>query len=888
MTEITQRLTTALADRYRIERHIGDGGMAIVFQAHDAKHDRKVALKVLRPELAAVIGAERFLNEIKVTANLQHPHILPLHDSGEADSFLYYVMPFIDGDTLREKLDREKQLDIDEAVEITRTVCAALDYAHRQGVIHRDIKPENILIHDEQALVADFGIALAVSQASGQRLTETGLSIGTPHYMSPEQAMGDRELDARSDVYSVGAMLYEMLAGDPPYTGTSAQAIVAKVITEKAPPVTTARDTVPGHVAAAIAKALNKMPADRFKSAADFAAALTNPQFTSAPVAESAEPTTVAPARDLKTMAGWAAAMVLAITLGFVMLRGSGDPQGSGTMQLTLDPGVDRLHGLARIAISRDGGTFAMTRRDGNDSPMYVRGPNEPDFRSLPGTESAWWATFSPDGLWIAYADRNTDKLMKVAVSGGRPISLYTDPDLLAEEVHWGDDDTIVFASPSGVHRVPANGGVPERLRDNVFAPHILPDGSGVLSGTFRSATRSIELFEPGQDSARVIIVEGTMPNYLESGHILFAHPGGGLFVVPFDLRTRQVTGERTPVMDGVMPTYYNISANGTLVFRPGVGTGIINPNVDPTGGSRREVRLVVIGIDQTIDTLRLAPRPLAGTRISPDGRRLIYGDPPFGEVAHLYMYDFELGGPTQVTFEGINEGPVWSPDGTRIAFASRRDGSDRRDIYIKPVDENGAAENLLNRPRHQFPSDWTPDGILTFTERGGGISNLWRIDEEGDDEPEPFLVTEWTEAALSVSPDGRWAVYQSDETQSQEVYVRAFPSGEGQRRVSTGGGGMPRGSPDGETIYFARRGESADTLFAARVQLTPSFLVRSTDVVHTAEIINGFDVHPDSTRLVVEVAQRQGETGEAVSARGQVVVVLNWFEELQRRLGNN
>ncbi|MDH4046169.1 MAG: serine/threonine protein kinase, partial [Gemmatimonadota bacterium] len=208
MAHVTEQLNTALADRYRIERELGQGGMALVYLATDLKHDRKVALKILRPELAAVIGAERFLNEIKVTANLQHPHILPLHDSGEASTFLYYVMPYIEGETLRTKLDKEKQFGVKEAVEISKHVASALDYAHRQGVIHRDIKPENVLLHDGQALVADFGIALAVSHAGGNRLTETGLSVGTPHYMSPEQAMGDRELDARSDVYSLGAMLY--------------------------------------------------------------------------------------------------------------------------------------------------------------------------------------------------------------------------------------------------------------------------------------------------------------------------------------------------------------------------------------------------------------------------------------------------------------------------------------------------------------------------------------------------------------------------------------------------------------------------------------------------------------------------------------------------------
>ena len=284
MTDSLARLSTALTDRYEIQEEIGAGGMATVYLAHDVKHDRKVALKVLRPELAAVIGAERFLQEIKVTANLQHPHILPLHDSGEADSFLYYVMPLVEGESLRERLHREKQLPVGDALEITKAVASALDYAHRHGVIHRDIKPENVLLHDGQALIADFGIALAVSQAGGTRLTETGLSVGTPHYMSPEQAMGDRELDARSDVYSLGAMLYEMMVGEPPFTGPTAQAIVAKVLTEKAPHVSTQRSTVPPHVDAAVQTALEKMPADRFASAGEFSQALGDQAYTVTPV----------------------------------------------------------------------------------------------------------------------------------------------------------------------------------------------------------------------------------------------------------------------------------------------------------------------------------------------------------------------------------------------------------------------------------------------------------------------------------------------------------------------------------------------------------------------------------------------------------------------------
>ncbi len=223
MTDQLDHLKAALTARYAVERELGSGGMATVYLAHDVKHERKVAIKVLRPELAAVLGAERFLNEIKVTANLQHPHILPLNDSGEAEGFLYYVMPYVEGESLRDRLDREKQLSIDEALKIASEVADALGSAHRQDVVHRDIKPENILLREGHAVVADFGIALAVKSAGGERLTETGLSLGTPAYMSPEQVAGDREIDRRSDIYSLACVLFETLAGQPPFTAATAR-----------------------------------------------------------------------------------------------------------------------------------------------------------------------------------------------------------------------------------------------------------------------------------------------------------------------------------------------------------------------------------------------------------------------------------------------------------------------------------------------------------------------------------------------------------------------------------------------------------------------------------------------------------------------------------------
>ena len=270
MQDVVSRLNAELAGRYVVVRHIGEGGTATVYLAEDLRHQRQVAIKVLRPEKAALLGAERFLKEIRLTANLQHPNILPLHDSGEADSLLYYVMPYVEGESLRARLDREGCLDLELAVEIARDVASALAYAHERGIVHRDIKPDNILLYAGQAMVTDFGIALAFADAERERLTATGISIGTPEYMSPEQAAGDRDIDSRTDVYALGVLLYEMLTGSPPFTGPTTRAVVAKILTREAEPIRSLRPTVPAQIEAAVAVAMAKEPADRFASVNEF------------------------------------------------------------------------------------------------------------------------------------------------------------------------------------------------------------------------------------------------------------------------------------------------------------------------------------------------------------------------------------------------------------------------------------------------------------------------------------------------------------------------------------------------------------------------------------------------------------------------------------------
>ncbi len=365
MSDVLPRLTTALESRYRIEREVGVGGMATVYLARDLRHDRDVGIKVLHPDLAAALGAERFLAEIKTTAKLQHPHILPLLDSGEAGGLLYYVMPYVAGESLRTRLDRETQLAVDDAVRIGREVLSALDYAHRNGVVHRDIKPENILIHEDQALVADFGIALAVSAAGGARMTQTGLSLGTPAYMAPEQAMGERAIDGRADIYALGAVLYEMLVGEAPFTGPTVQAIVARVMTESPRPVTGQRKSVPANVNAAVLRSLEKLPADRFHSAAEFSAALATSDFR-ARASDNSEPVTkIKSATEIlgSSWLPWAIAGIAVVAAIYFGNRGKGSSRDASPTYLAVDlppdlqspPNVSEAFG-----ISDDGSMIAF------------------------------------------------------------------------------------------------------------------------------------------------------------------------------------------------------------------------------------------------------------------------------------------------------------------------------------------------------------------------------------------------------------------------------------------------------------------------------------------------------------------------------------------------
>jgi hypothetical protein len=449
----TPDISTALGDRYVIEREIGAGGMAVVYLARDKKLDREVALKVLRPELGAVLGSERFLTEIKISARLDHPHILTLIDSGEADGLLYYVLPFVRGESLRSKLDRERQLGLEEALTITKQVASALDYAHRQGLVHRDIKPENILIQEGEAMLTDFGIALAVKEAGGNRLTQTGLSLGTPQYMSPEQATGDRGIDARSDVYSLASVLYEMLAGEPPVTGASAQSMIAKLMTEKPTHLRVLRDTVPASVDAAVAKALAKTPADRFASAGEFSRAL---EVKPATDAMHSAPTASRPVRRIAIAAG-VLALAAIVAGGAYVFKGRAAPH---TLAASLGQRTPLTTSGAVLvpAISPDGKQLAyITKRCATGQCSYsivVQDVGGSTTRSiLEGATAVYYLEWSPDrrnlmfngtfngrvGTYLLSALGGTPRLLTSGVAtfyaGGD--SLLIGPTIRADSVNW-------------------------------------------------------------------------------------------------------------------------------------------------------------------------------------------------------------------------------------------------------------------------------------------------------------------------------------------------------------------------------------------------------------------------------------------------------------------
>ena len=878
-------LAAALADRYRIARELGAGGMATVYLARDLRHDRDVAIKVLHPDLAAALGAERFLAEIRTTANLQHPHILPLHDSGEAGGFLFYVMPFVEGETLRTRLARDRQLPVPEALRIAREVADALAYAHGRGVIHRDIKPENILLQGGHALVADFGIALAVQSAGGQRMTQTGLSLGTPQYMSPEQAMGERAIDARTDVYALGAVTYEMLTGDPPFTGSTVQAIVAKVLTDRPAPIRTIRDTVPAGVEAAVLTALAKLPADRFEGAAQFAEALSARGDTGARAAAVPGPGGARGSRVAPIAIGLNVLLLGAMALLFL----SRPPEPATTrqqvvlwrtsMQSALVAGASYIG--TQVAISPDGRTIVFA--DSSDGWHLMRKRQDAARPELmAGTGGGISPAFSPDGKWVAFATLD-GKLMKVATDGGAPIGLAEN---LAGDYRvpaWLEDGTIVYVTTEfKLVRLDPSGSAPTRilrlptgrLNGAVVSIAPLPGTRGFLfvSCAGNCAFNSdAYYYDFAADSARRILTRVASVAYAPTGHLLYTARDGGVFAAGFDPRSGTVTAEPVPVIDDVAPGRFAVSPAGVAVY------ALAGPAVD----SAELMWVDRAGKAQPFDSTWRGRFEYPA--LSPDGRTLAVS--MRDKFVDLWLRRAD-GTRQKINLQSwANWRPAWFPDGHSLLFISVGDREkDPNDATVFRVSaaSAGVPERIVRHRYGVYEAEVTADTqwLALRSDEEVGSGNIYARRLHGDSTLVPLVVNPGNDFQISLSPDGRRLAYTISEAGLQQVYVATFPGMQSRQMVSRGGGGAPRWAHSGRELFFESRGRMMAAPVAAGDALAvgePRALF-SLQGYRSARNRPQYDVAPGDQRFLMIKEPPP-------PAVPPVMYVEHWFKELQAKV---
>jgi Tol biopolymer transport system component len=837
MTDRLEDLKRAIADRYRIERELGSGGMATVYLARDVRHDRDVAVKVLRADLAASLGAERFLREIQIAANLTHPNILPLHDSGEADGTLYYVMPYIDGESLRDRLSREVQLPIDEALQIFREVADALGYAHRQGIVHRDIKPENILFAAGHAVVADFGIARAVTEAGGDSLTQTGLTVGTPAYMSPEQATGAQELDSRTDLYSLACVLYEMLTGETPYTGPTPLAVVAKKLSEPLPRVSVVREAVPVSVEAALTKALSRTPADRYRTAEEFITAI------------EVETPARAGLRSVRLPVVAVVAVVILAIAGYFVWQGTRPLTltASNPRQVTFDPGPEEYP-----RISPDGEEVAFIA---GESPrhLYVQslsGGTAQEVAEAGGTHG-----WSRDGQRVFFGGGSggtTSALQEVAKLGG-PARVLARPDkynasLLPSGdryVGWRDAappaDTVVeiiiatLAEASQTEQVFAVMPLGSKLASFSWSPNgqRLAFKRNYTAIEDELTPSSIWVARAGEAPVQVTDDDyrDLSPVWLpDNRHLLFISDRDG----PRDVYVVDSEDPREPqrVTFGEYPASISVSADGRRMAYA-------------KHRFRRNIWAVPFPADDFVSIRDGRPITSVGWNqlvmehdLSPSGDSLVFdfrADP--GGEYQIYKMAVEGGAPIQLSADSPGDyGPVFSPDGREVAFLRDREEGiySVADLWVMDADGANARREATDLGGWQY-YDWSPDGLQIVYERGS--DGLWAVardsTRQGFDMPVEFSdPAQWSEVDCQLprwAPDGSSLVCNGPREEGGRFWSLLWlsPGGEvnsrqdppdvselmrerdrgfrGEERAPPGLWWMrfPRFSPDGSTIYF-------------------------------------------------------------------------------------
>ena len=886
MPDVPMKLAAALSDVYRIERELGQGGMATVYLARDLRHNRPVALKVLKPELGAVLGVERFLSEIQVTANLQHPNLLPLFDSGEANGLLYYVMPYVEGETLRHRLDREKQLPIDESLHIAVAIAGALDYAHQRGVVHRDLKPENILLQHGQPVLADFGIALAVANAGGTRVTQTGLSLGTPKYMSPEQATGDRVIDGRTDIYSLAAVLYECLTGEPPHEGNTAQAIIARLLSEKPRSVRSSRERVPDHVEAAIERGLAKLAADRFSTARDFAQALSGPPvgtytgkvtsgFTTTTTADREVRITFAlSAARLKAIGLWtlgSIAVALGI-LGWIRPRAEpAEPHVRFALDLTdsLRPREDAPG--SNVALSPDGTTLVYVGGLGTPQ-LFMRRLDDREPHPVPGTAGAINPKFSPDGLWLAFQVNNT--LKRMPVGGGSPITVADG----IGRYSWGDGDVMVVNRAGSAVLTRLGDDQPLTALDTAQKetvhtwPEVLPGGKAILFTIEAGGPATGRLAAMNLSDRKIIRfdIAGQNPRYVSSGHVLLGRLDGTVVAVPFDARRLEVTGRPSNALDAVVvkgggATELAVSSSGTMAYVEGVV----------------QQQLVLVDRAGLAQPLLPLTKRFFHPRVSPAGNRIaitITDDATATPVeSDIWIVDLATRQLSRLTNDGRSSQPEWTPDGLRLVWLHAVD-SVTNEVRTQAWDGSGRVETIATPNRSFNSAVPSPSGgeflSSQYTKQGILDEDIWTTGIRGG-ESRSIVRTDVDEYMPRMSPDGKWlAYYSGDRNRSYDVYVTPADGSGSPRQLSTGGV-EPMWGRTGSSLFFRGGGR----MIEARITSSPFRVTFDSLFVDTYRQDRGasnYDVMGDGRFVLL----RNGDQQQ------RLFVTLGWFDDLRARMG--
>ena len=869
---------------FEITGHIGSGGMGEVYRAHDTKLSRDVAIKVLPEQFAREPERlARFQREAKMLAALNHPNISAIYGLEQSGNLHYLVMELVEGSTLAERV-RSAPVPVDETLAIARQVADAVEYAHERNVIHRDLKPANIKVTPAGVVkVLDFGLAKAMSDepspadiANSPTLsmaaTQHGVILGTASYMSPEQARG-RAVDKRTDIWAFGCVLYELLTGKQAFHGEDVAEILAAVMKTE-PDWSRLPDNTPPTIRTLLRRCLQKDRALRLRDAGD-----ARIEISEALAAAPAEPATAkASGSPLRTASIFGLAALLigaaAATLITWNLRPA-SPRPVTRLALTLQEGEHLpLLNTPVVALSPDGSQVAFVSVRDRKQQIYLRPFDSAEVKPLPGTEGAENPFFSPNGKSLGFF--SDGKLMKVSLDGGVPLAICE--TFFIRGASWGDNDTIVFASgfgTDGLSQVPAAGGKPQAITTKDPAtgeeahrwPQLLPGSKAVL---FTAWSRNLDdslivVQRLDTKEKRILVRGGTYARYVPTGHIVYAR-AGSLMAVPFDLSRLQVTGDPISVAEGEGVSLdregnaqFAISETGSLVYVPG---GL-------QGADRTMVWVDRKGAEQP---LMAPPRNYLAPRLSPDGQRVAAAIS--GANDDVWIYDIPRQALARLTFGARSLTPVWTPDGKRIVYRSNRAGS--LNLFWKLADGSGEEERLTTSQLNQTPLAVSPDGQSLIFKEGQALSVLPLA---GDRKSRLFFETTSNTAGAEFSPDGRWLAYASDESGRNEIYVRPFPSGTGRWQISTEGGAQPLWSRSGEIFY-----RDGDKTMAVQIATQPAVTVGKPRLLFEKPYVtiggsNSSGMTPDGQRFLMLKA------GEEEQEASQINVVLNWSEDLKRRV---